>query len=302
MATLLSLEHISLARGERVVLDDISLSVFTGERLALLGRNGAGKTTLLEVLAARCVPDEGERWQADGTRLGYLPQHPIFEGEATVAALVAAANPALRRQQQLEGLAARLHHEPELLPVWAEAQAAFEAEGGYHYEVTANETLGMLDLAPFRDRTAASLSGGERTRLALALTLLQRPDVLLLDEPTNHLDLRMREWLQQALLAYPGAVVLTSHDRELLDQVALRSLWLEASRATFYTGGYSSARTQRDFARRAQARTHRLSQREETRLAAAASRESRWGRHAQALRSRAGRVDLVDAPLPERRR
>lgn len=301
MPTLLSLQNVHLTRGPQSVLRAVNLGVASGERLALLGRNGAGKTTLLDVLAGRLRSDEGERWEAEGLRLAYLSQHPTFEGSATVARLVADANPHLARAAQLETLAARLDAEPELLPVWAEAQAAFEAEGGYRYEVEAAVTLGVLDLGGFRDREAASLSGGERTRLALALALLQQPDVLLLDEPTNHLDLRMREWLEHALIAFRGAVVLTSHDRELLDRVAQRSLWIEAGEATPYPGGYTRARSQRELERRSLARAHRLTVREEERLSGAAARESRWGRRAAPLRSRAERLDVVEAPLPERR-
>gem|GEM_PF-117275 len=301
MATLLTLDHVSVTRRGRVVLDGVDLTVATGDRLALLGRNGAGKTTLLDVLGSRLKPDEGERWTADGLRVAYLPQHPTFEGGRTVGELVRAANPHLERQTALADLAARLDSEPHLLDTWAEAQATFEAAGGYRYDVTASVTLGILSLTGFQDRDAATLSGGERTRLALALALLRQPDLLLLDEPTNHLDLRMREWLESTLLSWPGAVVLTSHDRELLDRAVTRSVWLEEGAATHYTGGYTSARTQRDVARRTQAKMHRLNRREETRLASAAARESRWGRHADPLRSRALRVEVPEAPLPERR-
>ncbi|WP_157463340.1 ATP-binding cassette domain-containing protein, partial [Deinococcus pimensis] len=225
MPTLLTLDHVTLARADRVILDDVGLSVVSGERVALLGRNGAGKTTLLDVLAGRLRPDEGESWREPGLRLAYLSQHPTFEGGETVSALVAAANPYEARQARLDGLAARLDAEPDLLAVWAEQQAAFEAEGGYGFGARANATLGVLGLRGMEGRVASTLSGGERTRLALALALLAEPDLLLLDEPTNHLDLRMREWLEERLLAWRGAVVLTSHDRELLDRVATRSVW-----------------------------------------------------------------------------
>ncbi len=301
MSTLLRAEHVVLIRGERVILGGVGLSVGSGERVALLGRNGAGKTTLLDVLAGRLGLDEGELWRAEGARLAYLPQQPTFEGGQTVAELVADANPNLARQAELEALATQLERDPDLLPRWAEAQSAFEAGGGYRYEVEAARTLGVLGLSGLETRVAASLSGGERTRLALALALLSRPDVLLLDEPTNHLDVRMREWLQSALLAWPGAVVLTSHDREVLDKVASRSLWLEGGQATAYPGGYSRARAVRDLTRRTQERAARLGEREAARLSGAAIRESRWGRRPEALRARAGRVAAPEAPPSERR-
>ena len=305
MSTLLRAEHVVLIRGERVILGGVGLSVASGERVALLGRNGAGKTTLLDVLAGKLRPDEGELWRAAEVRLAELPQQPTFEGGASVAELAAAANPNLARQGELAALAARLEHDPGLLPRWAEAQSDFEARGGYRYQTEAARTLGVLGLQGLEARVAAGLSGGERTRLALALALLSRPDVLLLDEPTNHLDVRMREWLQSALLAWPGGVVLTSHDREVLDRVATRSLWLEGwlegGTATSYPGGYSRARAQRDLARRTRERAARLGEREAARLSGAASQESRWGRRPEALRARANRVAAPEAPPSERR-
>ncbi|PYE54922.1 ABC-F family ATP-binding cassette domain-containing protein [Deinococcus yavapaiensis] len=301
MPTLLTLEGVSLTRGDRVILRHVDLSVSTGERLALLGRNGAGKTTLLSILGGHLKPDEGDLWKAPDVRVAELPQQPVFEGNATVAELVAAANPHKTREADLARLAARLDAEPHLLPVWAERQAAFEAAGGYRFEVDAATTLGVLELRGFERRVANTLSGGERTRLALALALLTDPDLLLLDEPTNHLDVRMREWLEGRLLAARAAIVLTSHDRDLLDRVAARSLWIEEGEASAYPGGYSTARAARDIERRTRTRAHKLAAGEYERLAGSAARERRWGRQAEALRSRAERVDVVDAPLPERK-
>ena len=162
----------------------------------------------------------------------------------------------------------------------------------------------MLDLTRFLGREAATLSGGERTRLALALALAREPDLLLLDEPTNHLDIRMREWLEGWLRDFRGGVVLTSHDRDFLDAVAGsaggRSVWLEAGEATYYPGGYTRAKAQRELERRTQERAAKLSAQEGRRLVDSAENLDRWGRRSRGLKSRAGRLPTAEAPLPER--
>ena len=230
MSTLLQAEDLSVRYAERVVLEQVSLSVHTGERLALLGRNGAGKTTLLRLLSGERRPDEGGVWREEGLRLAALPQQPVFAPGVTVQALLDAADPFGRAREELERLAPRLG-EPEVLEGWMNLHHLFEEAGGYGWGARTARIFGMLDLGRFLEREAESLSGGERTRLSLALCLAQEPDLLLLDEPTNHLDIAMREWLEGELLAFPGGVVLTSHDREFLDRLATRSLWIEDGEA-----------------------------------------------------------------------
>nr|WP_246350747.1 ABC-F family ATP-binding cassette domain-containing protein [Deinobacterium chartae] len=301
---MLALEHAHLARGERTVLAGVSLSVAEGERVALLGRNGAGKTTLLEILAGAIPLEEGSLWRAEGLRIGRLDQHPQMPPGVRVSALVAAANPFLPLEADLRALERALEARPDdaaLLERWSELHARLEAEGAYAWHAEAGIALGVLELSDFAERDAATLSGGERTRLALLLALLARPDLLLLDEPTNHLDIRMREWLEAQLLAARSAVVLTSHDRTLLDRVAVRSLWLEDGHAREYRGGYSKARAQRSIERRSLERASRLASREAERLEQAAEREGVWGRHADALRSRRRHLEVPEAPARERR-
>ena len=298
--TLLQAEELSVLYAERTVLDRISLTVRTGERLALLGRNGAGKTTLLRLLSGERRPDEGHVWREDGLQLAVLAQQPLFEAGQTVAELLRAADPFLAARDELEALLVRLD-EAEAMERWMTLQRRFEDDGGYGWQSRAARIFGMLDLSRFLEREADTLSGGEGTRLSLALALAQEPDLLLLDEPTNHLDIRMREWLEGYLLAFAGGLILTSHDRDFLDTVATRSLWLEGGEAAEYPGGYSRARSLRELERRTQGRAHRLGTREEQRLVASADQLDLWGRRSKAVKSRLSRTAVAEAPASERR-
>ncbi|TDE87092.1 ABC-F family ATP-binding cassette domain-containing protein [Deinococcus sp. S9] len=299
MPTLLAADALTVTFAERVVLSGVSLTVGSGERMALLGRNGAGKTTLLRVLTGELLPEEGTVWRAPGLRVGVLEQHQVHPPGLTVRQLLDAAHPYRELETERLVLEANLG-DPETLAAWAALHVRLEDAGAYTWPARAARVLGMLDLARFLDREAATLSGGERTRLALALALVREPDLLILDEPTNHLDIRMREWLEEWLRGFRGGVLLTSHDREFLDAAATRSLWLENGEATAYPGGYSRARAQRELERRTQARAARLGEREAVRLAGSAERLEEWGRRSRALKTRAERLPVVEAPLPER--
>ncbi|WP_420595934.1 ABC-F family ATP-binding cassette domain-containing protein [Deinococcus sp.] len=297
--TLIAAEDLRVAYGERVILAATSLQLSGGERLALLGRNGAGKTTLLRVLAGQRRPDDGSVWRVDGLRLAVLDQQPIYRAGLSVRELVDAANPYKQVVAELRELEHDLS-DPARLERWTDLQHHLEDAEAYAWPARAARVLAMLDLTHFETREAATLSGGETTRLSLALALLREPDVLLLDEPTNHLDIRMREWLESWLTLFRGALILTSHDREFLDKVATRSLWIENGAATSYPGGYTRARELRDQERRSQGKAARLSRRESQRLEGSAERLDVWGRRSKAVKSRASRVELIDAPQPER--
>ncbi|MHA0034579.1 ABC-F family ATP-binding cassette domain-containing protein [Deinococcus sp. PESE-13] len=299
MSTLLSAEKVTVVYGERTVLADVSLTVQSGERVALLGRNGAGKTTLLRVLTGEQKADEGEVWRADGLRVAVLAQHHVHPPGRTVRELLDAAHPYRELEAELLSLEADLG-DPARLASWTELHARLDAAEAYAWPSRARRILGTLDLTRFLTREAATLSGGERTRLALALALAREPDLLVLDEPTNHLDIRMREWLEGWLLAFRGGVLLTSHDRDFLDAVATRSLWLDGGEAQDYAGGYSRARAQRDLERRTRTRAARLSGQEAERLQGSVDWLDQRGKRSRALKTRAGRVQLTEAPLPER--
>lgn len=299
MPTLISAADLTVLFGERAVLAGVSLSVAAGERVALLGRNGAGKTTLLQVLSGERRPDEGVVWRADSLRMAVLAQHHAHPAGLSVRDLVDAAHPYREAEAELLRLEADLG-DPEVLQAWTELHARLETAEAYAWPSRVRRILGRLALTRFLHREASTLSGGERTRLALALALAREPDLLLLDEPTNHLDIRMREWLEAFLRDFRGGVILTSHDRDFLDGVATRSVWLEHGEAQDYAGGYSRARAQRELERRTQDRAARLTRQEAARLLGSAEWLDRHGQRSRAIRTRVGRVDVVEAPLPER--
>ncbi|GGM12745.1 ABC-F family ATP-binding cassette domain-containing protein [Deinococcus aerophilus] len=299
MSTLLTAENVSVSFAERAVLRDVSLSVSDGERVALLGRNGAGKTTLLRVLTGERVPEEGSVWRAGHLRLAVLEQQHAHAAGLSVRALVDAAHPYREAETELLALEADLG-DPAVLSAWTELHTRLMDAQAHAWPARVARVLGMLDLTRFLHREAATLSGGERTRLALALALAREPDLLLLDEPTNHLDIRMREWLEGWLRDFRGGVVLTSHDRDFLDAVAGRSVWLEGGEARAYPGGYTRARAQRELERRTQQRAARLGEQEGRRLVGSVEQLDRWGRRSRGLKSRVERLTVTEAPLPER--
>lgn len=300
--TLLRAQDLRLTLGEQVVLAGISLELRRGERAALLGRNGAGKTTLLRLLTGEQKPGSGELWYASGLRVATLSQHRTFAAGEKVEDLLRAAHP--YRALEAEALALSAHLEDTAaLDRWTAVHAELETAGAAAWPARLGRmlaALGLRDIPKLEQREARSLSGGEQTRLALALTLAREPDLLLLDEPTNHLDIRMREWLEGWLRGFGGGVLLTSHDRDFLDAVAGRSLWLAGGQLNEYAGGYKRARAQRELEQRTRSRVTRLQGREAHRLAAAAGQLDRWGRRSRGMWSRAARVAVPAAPLPER--
>jgi ATP-binding cassette subfamily F protein 3 len=244
--SLIVAQDVGKSFGAHDVLAGCSVRIERGDRVAVVGVNGAGKTTLLRLLARLEEPDAGTVSYAAGVRAGYLPQEPLFRGEETVRAHMLAAVPrliAMRRElAELEqALAAAPAAPPEvLLHRYADLTHLFEEAGGYTLEQRMAQLLGGLGVpADALDRPLRTLSGGQRSRAALARLLLEEPDVLLLDEPTNHLDLNALEWLERFLQRWPGSVVVVSHDRYFLDQVANRVWELSLGRVEMYTGNYS---------------------------------------------------------------
>jgi len=302
--TLLALEHAFYTRG-KLHFADLSLSLHMGEKVALLGRNGAGKTTLLELLRGDLTLEDGLRWQAEGLKVAYLTQHPDFPESVTVRELLERSRPFAQLEAELRALETRLEHQPELLAVWDALHSRFEDAGGYTWSARAGITFGVLELSGFEDREAVSLSGGERTRLALALTLMSEPDLMFLDEPTNHLDITMRLWLEEHLKSSSSAVLFTSHDRALHDAVAQKSWWVEGgptgNRVLEYPGGYSKATAQRTLERRTLEKRGRILGFEGNRLERSQAQQAQWGRRSSALKSRLERLEGVEAPLSERK-
>lgn len=301
---MLRASHVSLAFGAQEVLRDVSVALERGQRVGLVGANGAGKSTLLRVLAGELAPDAGEVRRARGTTVGWLSQEPRFPEGATVRS---AAREGLAALEAEAGRLARLLEELERRPPGREAELVaeygrleddFRRRGGYERDVRLGQVLAGLGFDPDDERPAASLSGGERVRLGLARLLLAEPDVLLLDEPTNHLDLASIEWLERFLRdRHPGAAVIASHDRELLDRAVMAVWELEDGRLTPYRGGYSAYARERAARLRREDEEWRRVEAERARLVEFV-RRYRAGSRAGQARSR----EKALARLPEVRR
>lgn len=235
--------------GDVQVLDRINLTLNRGERAGLIGPNGCGKTTLLRILAGEMAADRGSvQLLQPSLRVGYLPQALEFAPGATVGDVLLAA------QGAAEPIATRLARLAEAvagaegaqlaaaLAAYDRALAELQAAGGAGLIADADAVLAGLGLADVdQSRPAASLSGGQKTRLGLARLLLSQPDLLLLDEPTNHLDIVALEWLEEYLNGYPGAALIVSHDRAFLDRTVNRILALDDVTHTLraYAGAYT---------------------------------------------------------------
>jgi len=251
----LRLVDLAKSYGARPILDDVSLTVSSGEKIALVGANGAGKTTLLRIVCGEEEADAGGVQLANGWTIGYLPQDAGIQDELTLrdemlaahADLLALQHEAAEIERGLSGAPSASPGQalPEeelgrLVDRHAEVLARFEARGGYRVEAEIQKILAGLG---FRQddltRRTDEFSGGWRTRIALAKLLVRAPDLLLLDEPTNHLDLEATEWLEGYLKASGASAIVVSHDRYFLDRMISRTVELERGQLVEYAGNYS---------------------------------------------------------------
>jgi ATP-binding cassette subfamily F protein 3 len=275
--SLVTLSGVAKSHAAQHLFSDVGLMISAGRRIAIVGPNGAGKTTLLELITGDQSADAGTITRAKDTVIGYLRQEVAeSKGRSALAEVLAGAGEVSgieRRMRHIEQELADADDEDELTELMDEygrLQHRFEAMGGYGLESEARRILAGLGFAETdMERDIGEFSGGWMMRVALARLLLQNPDVLLLDEPTNHLDLASVEWLQGFLAQYAGAIVLVSHDRDFINEVANRVLELHDGRATEYVGDYA------DFVEQ---RTERMAQ-----LEAAAKNQQRKIAHTEAF-------------------
>jgi ATP-binding cassette subfamily F protein 3 len=245
--TLLQVNHLakSYDQGLSYIFTDVDFTVDEGKHIALVGANGSGKSTLLKIIAA-LEDHEGMIQRKRGLRIGYQVQEPSFKPEVTVKAVLDQCFREVRDlQERLGVLEARMGSAQKedlanVLEEYGGLQERFEILGGYTYEQEMLRVVRGLGLKESDlNRSAQSLSGGEKSKLLLACQLLEKPDLLLLDEPTNHLDVESLEWLEGFLQEYVGTLLIVSHDRYFLDQVAGEVWELERERMNQYFGNYS---------------------------------------------------------------
>jgi ATP-binding cassette ChvD family protein len=224
--------------GGKQVLKDISLSFFPGAKIGVVGVNGSGKSTLLKIMAGELDDYVGEAWAADGVRLGYLSQEPELDASKNVVGnAMAGVADKKRLLERYNELAA--NYSDETAEEMAQLQDEIEAQGIWDLDAQVEQALDAMRCPP-GEADVATLSGGEKRRVALTRLLLAKPDVLLLDEPTNHLDAESVAWLERYLKEYAGCIMLVTHDRYFLDNITQWTLELDRGQGIPYKGNYSS--------------------------------------------------------------
>lgn len=271
---ILSAKDLTKTYGVDVILDKVSFHINQGDRVGIIGANGAGKTTLLKVLSGELPCDSGDFFVSGDTTIGYLKQSDNFQSENTVIEEVEAIFSGIEDlEKEMLELSSAISVKAEqgesgleldrMLRRYDQMQEEFRERGGYSYKSEINGILNSMAFGEdFYHKKISTLSGGERTRLALACLLLKKPDLLFLDEPTNHLDIGTLKWLEQYLKTYKGTILLVSHDRYFLDQTVNRIFEVENHKLYIYEGSYSAYAEQKKQRREAELRKYQNQQKE----------------------------------------
>lgn len=287
--------------GSNLVLDRVSFAVNKGERIGIIGINGAGKTTLLRMLTGQLPPEGGDFFVSSDLRIGYLEQDGGFDSENTVIEevhKVFAHFPEM--EQEMERLLAEAsggENHAAALAKYEQLRQGYERMGGYMYQ---SEIRGILTSMAFDESMynmkISTLSGGEKTRLALAILLLEKPDILFLDEPTNHLDIGTLKWLEQYLKGYKGTMMIVSHDRYFLNETVTRIFEIERGRLSIYEGNYDFYAEERRNRREIELRHYEKQQKEVARQEEMIRRFKQRGTEKLAKRaaSREKRLEAMD--------
>lgn len=236
--SILSLDNASYAVGHHPLLDHASLQVEAGEKIGFIGRNGAGKSTLLKILAKVQKLDDGLLTIQNDLKVVYVPQESQFNDQATVFDTIAEG------LGELKSILAEYHNlslhinDDKSLQRLNELQNELESRNGWQFDALIRQTLGELSLP--ENELIGNLSGGQKKRVALAQAWVQKPDILLLDEPTNHLDIDAIEWMENLLKNFAGSLIVVTHDRRFLDQIATRIIELDRGHLRSYPGSFSA--------------------------------------------------------------
>ena len=307
---MIRLDNLSKQNGTQLLFIEASAALQKGEKIGLVGPNGAGKTTLFRMITGQDTPDEGLVLVERGVTIGFFSQDvgemsgrsaaaEVMDGAgavSTVAAELAQLEAALADPDQADNLDA-------ILERFGEVQARFEELGGYALEGKAREVLAGLGFSQeMMDGDVGALSGGWKMRVALARILLMRPDVMLLDEPSNHLDLESLIWLENFLIGYDGALLMTSHDREFMNRIVRKIIEIDGGALTSYAGDYDFYLQQRALAEKQQQAQF---ERQQAMLAKEINFIERFkarASHAAQVQSRVKKLEKIDRVEPPKRR
>ncbi len=297
----LSASNLTKVYGTDVIIKGVDFHINSGDRIGLVGRNGAGKTTLLNMITGELSSDDGQIFISSGVKIGYLKQRDNFEPENTI---IDEIQKVFEQVKQLEEEINRTSDEAAahpfdegLLHKLDRLQQEYERRGGYTYRSEATGILTSMAFGPETyDKKIKTLSGGEKTRLALAALLLEKPDLLVLDEPTNHLDIGMLKWLEQYLSSYKGSIIIVSHDRYFLNKSVNKIFEIEHHKLKVYDGNYDTFAEKKRQLREAEARAYENQQREIKRQEDIIRHMKERGTEhlAKRARSREKRLDMIE--------
>jgi ATP-binding cassette, subfamily F, member 3 len=319
----ITVSNATLILGAHAIFRDLSWEVQHDQKIGLIGPNGAGKSSLFKLIIGEHSPEKGGAViKAKGVTVGYLPQHPEFDPEKTAIALALEGNPRLAEiENELQRVEERLgtpevYNNTRSLERSLDAQhrliEEYESLGGMNYASRVRQLLRGLGL-PETDfeKPIRALSGGQKKLIGLARLLLARPSVLLLDEPDNHLDMPGKAYLEKLINEYPGAVVIISHDRYILDAVATHIAEIEDGKITTFIGNYTEFIMDKEERLVRQEELYQVQQREISRLEMAIKRFAMWGKvydnekfakKAKTMQKRLDKMDKLEKPILERRK
>ncbi|MCC7207750.1 MAG: ABC-F family ATP-binding cassette domain-containing protein [Anaerolineae bacterium] len=308
---IIQIDRLTINHAGREIFRDLSWAIGDRDRVGLVGPNGVGKSSLFRAIMGLVTPDSGAITRMRGVRVGYLPQEVVLPPGALLDAAFSMPPELAEVETQLARVEAELgkpevYGDPDRLARWLARQekalAEYDHLGGARHAGRVQDTLARLGFAP-DDLTldTSVLSGGQKKLVALARLILEQPHVLLLDEPDNHLDLAAKARLESLVRDYPGAVVIISHDRYLLDEVVTHIAEMDGGKLTVYTGNYSAYATERELRRLRQQQSYVAQQKEIARIEEAIARFEHWARivvnerHIKQARSRRKMLERMEA-------
>ena len=266
---ILSVSNIDKSFNEVPILRNVSFHIEDYDKAAIVGINGAGKTTLLRIIMGELSADQGVVTVSHDKTIGYLSQHEAVSGDNTIYnELLSVKQDIIDLEQKMRSVELQMKSASEdvlqrLMNTYADLTHAFESANGYAYK---SELTGVLKGLGFAEkefaRSVSTLSGGQKTRVALGKLLLLKPDLIILDEPTNHLDMSSITWLETYLLNYKGAVIIVSHDRYFLDRIANKVIEIDNTKSTVFTGNYSDYAAKKEILRTAEYNAYMKQQQE----------------------------------------